>query len=219
MTVPNTFANATTAIPLVQLDQNFNTGVTLGNTTVYLGNTTTTLGNVTLTGANVTASVFSSTGAVGEPKRAAIYQYTAWDPSDLSGTLTNAPNSSTATSTAASYITVANASGTLTFTAVVAGLYRFCVTGINESNNGLTSLNMNANVGGTATIYLGTLILKVFSFVAANYQPAFGSPMFYANMTAGQTVTILPKTGVVGVGAVTDFTSQCTVSAEYCGAT
>lgn len=53
MTVPNTFANATTAIPLVQLDQNFNTGVTLGNTTVYLGNTTTTLGNVALTGATV----------------------------------------------------------------------------------------------------------------------------------------------------------------------
>ena len=56
MTVPNTFANATTAIPLVQLDQNFNTGITLGNTTVFLGNTTTSLGNVTLTGATVTAS-------------------------------------------------------------------------------------------------------------------------------------------------------------------
>ena len=62
MTVPNTFANATTAIPLVQLDQNFNTGVTLGNTTVFLGNTTTTLGNVTLTGANVSASTLSTSG-------------------------------------------------------------------------------------------------------------------------------------------------------------
>jgi len=63
MTVPNTFANATTAIPLVQLDQNFNTGITLGNTTVFLGNTTTTLGNVTLTGANVTAKTLGVTGA------------------------------------------------------------------------------------------------------------------------------------------------------------
>jgi len=62
MTVPNTFANATTAIPLVQLDQNFNTGVTLGNTTVFLGNTTTSLGNVTLTGANVTATTLNTTG-------------------------------------------------------------------------------------------------------------------------------------------------------------
>ncbi|CAB4151642.1 hypothetical protein UFOVP938_17 [uncultured Caudovirales phage] len=63
MTVPNTFANATTAIPLVQLDQNFNTGVTLGNTTVFLGNTTTTLGNVTLTGANVTTKTLVLNGA------------------------------------------------------------------------------------------------------------------------------------------------------------
>jgi len=62
MTVPNTFANATTAIPLVQLDQNFNTGVTLGNTTVFLGNTTTSLGNVTLTGANLTATTLNTTG-------------------------------------------------------------------------------------------------------------------------------------------------------------
>jgi len=62
MTVPNIFANATTAIPLVQLDQNFNTAITLGNTTVFLGNTTTSLGNVTLTGANVTATTLNTTG-------------------------------------------------------------------------------------------------------------------------------------------------------------
>ena len=60
MTVPNTFANATTAIPLVQLDQNFNTGVTLGNTTVYLGNTTTSFGNVTLNAPTFTSPVVSS---------------------------------------------------------------------------------------------------------------------------------------------------------------
>lgn len=62
MTVPNTFANATTAIPLVQLDQNFNTGVTLGNTTVFLGNTTTSFGNVTLTNANVTTKTLALNG-------------------------------------------------------------------------------------------------------------------------------------------------------------
>jgi hypothetical protein len=50
--VPNIFGNATTAIPLTQLDANFNTGLTIGNTTVGLGNTVTSLGNVTL--ANVT---------------------------------------------------------------------------------------------------------------------------------------------------------------------
>ena len=46
--VPFIFGNATTSIPLSNLDANFNTGLTIGNTTVGLGNTVTTLGNVTL---------------------------------------------------------------------------------------------------------------------------------------------------------------------------
>ena len=54
MPVPNTFANATTSIPLSQLDANFATAITLGNTAIQLGNTVTTLNNMTL--ANVTIS-------------------------------------------------------------------------------------------------------------------------------------------------------------------
>ena len=54
MAVPYTFATATSAIPLSQLDANFATAITLGNTAVYLGNTTTSIGNLTLT--NVTYS-------------------------------------------------------------------------------------------------------------------------------------------------------------------
>lgn len=54
MPVPNTFANATTSIPLSQLDNNFATAITLGNTAIQLGNTVTTLNNMTL--ANVTIS-------------------------------------------------------------------------------------------------------------------------------------------------------------------
>jgi hypothetical protein len=46
--VPFTFGNATTAIPLTNLDADFNTTATLGNTAVGLGNTTTTVGNLTL---------------------------------------------------------------------------------------------------------------------------------------------------------------------------
>ena len=52
MPVPNTFATATTSIPLSQLDANFATAITLGNTAIQLGNTVTTLNNMTL--ANVT---------------------------------------------------------------------------------------------------------------------------------------------------------------------
>lgn len=60
MTVPYTFATATTSIPLSQLDSNFNTGITIGNTAVTLGNTVTTLNNMTL--ANATISSGTSNG-------------------------------------------------------------------------------------------------------------------------------------------------------------
>jgi hypothetical protein len=220
MTVPNTFANATTAIPLVQLDQNFNTGVTLGNTTVFLGNTTTSLGNVTLTGANVTATTLSSSGAFTEAKRAAVYVYTAWDPSDVLGSQTVPPGTAAATVTAANYITQSNSLGTLTNTAVIAGLFRFTITGTNEFNNAITQLNLNATLGGTGTILLGTpTTAKVFSYVTGTLQPAMGSITFYATMTAGQTVTILPYVYVTGSGTAANFTQQCMVAAEYCGAT
>jgi len=99
MTVPNIFANATTAIPLVNLDQNFNTGITLGNTTVFLGNTTSTLGNVTLTGATVTASggltvPTSNVGAVNSGT------YTP--------TLTNSTNMAASTAQPLQYLRVGN---------------------------------------------------------------------------------------------------------------
>ena len=58
MTVPYTFAGATSAIPLANLDSNFATAITLGNTAVYLGNTTTSIGNLSLT--NVTISSVST---------------------------------------------------------------------------------------------------------------------------------------------------------------
>lgn len=58
MAVPYTFATATAAIPLSQLDSNFATTITLGNTAIELGNTVTTLNNMTF--ANVTISSVST---------------------------------------------------------------------------------------------------------------------------------------------------------------
>jgi len=68
--VPYVFGNATTSIPLSNLDANFNTGLTIGNTTVGLGNTVTTLGNVTIANAttiSAAGNVFlaTSSGNVG----------------------------------------------------------------------------------------------------------------------------------------------------------
>ena len=51
--VPYTFASSTTAIPLSQLDSNFNTQATIGTTTIGLGNTVTSIAGLTLTTSNV----------------------------------------------------------------------------------------------------------------------------------------------------------------------
>ena len=55
MTVPYSFGTATSAIPLSQLDSNFNTPITLGNTAIQLGNTVTTLNNMTLANVTITS--------------------------------------------------------------------------------------------------------------------------------------------------------------------
>jgi hypothetical protein len=67
MTVPYIFANATSSLPLSELDANFATPITLGNTAVYLGNTTTALvgvnlSNSTISNSNVSSSNVTITG-------------------------------------------------------------------------------------------------------------------------------------------------------------
>jgi len=54
--VPYTFGNATTSIPLSQLDVNFATNATLGNASVGLGNTTTTVGNLTVSNISIVST-------------------------------------------------------------------------------------------------------------------------------------------------------------------
>jgi len=58
MAVYYTFGNATAAIPLSQLDNNFATPITIGNVSAQLGNTVATIGNLTL--ANVTIQSVSA---------------------------------------------------------------------------------------------------------------------------------------------------------------
>ena len=59
MAVPYAFGNATTSLPLSQLDSNFNTPITLGNTVIILGETKSSIGNVTLT--NTTVNNYTET--------------------------------------------------------------------------------------------------------------------------------------------------------------
>lgn len=152
-------------------------------------------------------------------RRASTYVFTAWDPTDVAGAETNASSSSSATSTATDFVTVANSSGTLTFTCVKAGVYRFTINMHNEAVATATQFRMRATVGGTGTVMLGTPTLVTLFSGVLGPDSGFGSTaVFYATMTAAQTVTILPKISVVSGGVTTNFTQQCTVSAEYTGA-
>lgn len=191
------------------------------NNTVLVANSAATPGvnwSATLAGLTLTAPTF--TGAVDEARRASTYVYTAWDPSS-SGAVTNASNSSAATSTATNYITVANSSGTTTWTCVKSGVYRFTINMQNE--NGTTSTLMYAPtaIGGTATILLGsaTLLTVIYEESASlsGSSQISGTGVFYAVMTATQTVTVLPKIAVISASAMTFFTQQCAVTAEYVG--
>jgi len=60
MPVTYTFANATSAIPLSQLDNNFATPITIGNVAIQLGNTVSSIGNVTLANATVSNSTLGN---------------------------------------------------------------------------------------------------------------------------------------------------------------
>ena len=81
MTVPYTFATATSAIPLSQLDSNFATAVTLGSTALYLGNTTTTVAGLTLTSPTLTAPV------LGTPASGNLSNCTGFPASGVTGVL------------------------------------------------------------------------------------------------------------------------------------
>ena len=72
MAVPYTFANATSAIPLSQLDSNFATAVTIGNVAIQLGNTATTLSNLSLANVTITSSSISNV-SVGSTANAVVY--------------------------------------------------------------------------------------------------------------------------------------------------
>ena len=81
MAVPYTFATATSAIPLSQLDSNFATAITIGSTATYLGNTTTTIAGLTLTSPTLT------TPALGTPSSGVLTNCTGYPSSAISGTI------------------------------------------------------------------------------------------------------------------------------------
>jgi hypothetical protein len=149
MPVPNTFANATTSIPLSQLDTNFATAITLGNTAIQLGNTVTTLNNMTL--ANVTISGGTANGIAST--NVTITSGTANAVTIGNGTYTNYTESVVAIGTVTTTNTIALSNGTVqTATLTASTACTFTMPTATAGKSFILLLKQAAAVGlGTAT--------------------------------------------------------------------
>lgn len=156
--VPYIFGNATSAIPLTQLDANFNTTATLGNTAVGLGNTTTTVGNLTLTNVtlssgtsnmtlgNTAVTIGTATTSVGNLALTNVTISTIQEPANVTATAANATVNMDLLNNTVLYLT-SNAAGnwTVNFRGTSA-------TSLNNvmSNNTSLSCTVLATQGNTA---------------------------------------------------------------------
>ncbi len=153
----------------------------------------------------INAAGFTTTLAAG-------YQWTAWNPSDVIGTVTNAPGTGTADTSA--FATPANASGTVTITFNKAGKYIVSITGAIVHGNVYTFDRLTFNLGGTAT---RRTALTAPSSSGVPSQSSVFTQQFLVSATAGQTLTILPTLEVSGSGATAQHTGHTNVTALYAG--
>jgi hypothetical protein len=167
MPVPNTFANATTSIPLSQLDNNFATPITIGNTAVQLGNTVTTLNNMTLP--NVTISSVASTFP---------NNYLA----NSTATLGNATITLGGTTTSVGNLTLSNGTYTDYTESVVAIGNSSTTQTIALSNGTVQTVTLTANCTFTMpTVAAGKSFLVLIKSGAGNFTGTFTGVKFPGN--------------------------------------
>ena len=149
MPVPNTFANATTSIPLSQLDTNFATAITLGNTAIQLGNTVTTLNNMTLANATISGGTSNATSFA----NVTITSGTANAVTIGNGTYTNYTESVVAIGTVTTASTLSLTSGTVQTATLTASVgCTFTMPTATAGKSFILLLKQAASVGlGTAT--------------------------------------------------------------------
>ena len=186
MAVPNTFATATSPLPLSQLDANFATPITLGSTTVALGDTVTSVTGLNTTGnaGNVTGTVAIANGGTGQTT--ANTAFNALAPSQTS----NSGKYLTTDGTTTSWATVVSGASITNDTSTASALY---------------PLFANVTTGVPTTIYTSNAKLT--------YNPSTGN--FTATSLTSATLTSPAATGLTiqsaGTAVMTIDTSQNTI--------
>jgi hypothetical protein len=145
----------------------------------------------------------------------ASYLWTSWSPTNLTGTVTNAP--STGTGNDSNYVTMANSSGTLTVTFDIAGKYQICINSATLHANVYSFDRLQTNLGGTATRQF-TPTQPSNSGDPSNDSNFCITTSFYVIATAAQTLTILPSYELTGGGITANHVAYCNVTIQYCGA-
>jgi hypothetical protein len=143
----------------------------------------------------------------------ASYLWTTWNPSNLTGSVTNAP--ATGTADDSNYVTMANSSGTLTITFDVAGKYFIGITQQTAHGNIYSFDRQTATLGGTATRQIS--YNPTNSGVDSNNANFSITTGFYVSATAAQTLTILPTYELTGGGTTAQHIASCNVTIQYCG--
>lgn len=145
----------------------------------------------------------------------ASYAWNVFYPPDLDGTIGNGSNGGTVTGN--DYLTFSNSSGTLTFTCLVAGKYKFSTNYSVNHSNVYNYDTFYLNLGGTATRNTVLTNVSIFGPSQSNGN-MLGSWGFLATATANQTVTILPQYRLqVGSGNTGQHNVFVNTDIIYCG--
>lgn len=202
---------------------------TLGITTPGLTNTgTETLVNLTTTGNTTLGDASTDTLNVGNgglvkdasgnviysQSSLACYVWTSFNPTNTSGTTTNAPATGTGYDTG--FVTMVNSSGTLTITFDIAGKYLVSTNLQTSHANTYSNERSIFNLGGTATRATGTQD-PTFSGIDSVDANTTATYPIYVSATAAQTITILPTYELTGTGTTAQHTCRPSVTIQYCG--
>ena len=149
------------------------------------------------------------------PITAASYKWDVFNPSDLSGTITNA---GTGTAVDNAYVSMSNSSGTLTINFDIAGRYFISTSIWSNPSAGFAYDTAYLQMGGTATRHRSEISqLSNYSTASQNGNMATNWS-FLATATVNQTVTLLPKYRVSGTsGTTANFQVYFHTDILYCG--
>ncbi|MFI3199766.1 MAG: hypothetical protein QX196_15745 [Methylococcaceae bacterium] len=167
------------------------------------------------TPSTVVATDLTTTGELIYTKSTlASYVWNGFNPTNTTGTVTNAPSAGTTYDT--NYVTMVNSSGTVTTTFDIAGSYLVTVCVDTKHSQTYTFERTTFSLGGTATRTRLTNQI-VFNGLDSNDADTSASISFLVTATAGQTITVLPTYELAGNGTTADHVCYPYITSLYCG--